>query len=317
MCCAADGSDVYADHFSEGGTSLSSPLWTGHVGGAPNAAHVGGPLGRANSTIYPIAERQRLHRVQRRHRSAPTRFRPRPGWDFRPAGVPPNLTEAHEGRGQRARLTPVKNVMPKNKPDPAPILAKGPDYGCSVTVRGRRRATRPASRSPRRSSTSCTPTSRSAATARPLRVGMTVANLSATLPQGWTSMDYMVFWTKPATGVTPPATYTQDYFAADVWLYSSGTPTYTDGNAAYDDTGRLAVLLGEQGHRDVHARAERARSRSTSRSRTWAGRRRARQLGTAGAQTAESNPATGLIVDAASTAKEYVLGAKSCLSTRR
>ncbi|HXJ63118.1 MAG TPA: hypothetical protein VNN79_05140 [Actinomycetota bacterium] len=37
----------------------------------------------------------------------------------------------------------------------------------------------------------------------------------------------------------------------------------------------------------------------------------------AGAQTAESNPATGLIVDSASTAKEYLPGAKFCLSAIR
>ena len=138
---------------------------------------------------------------------------------------------------------------------------------------------------------------------------MTVANLSADPSPGWTSMDYMVFWTKPATGVTPPATYTQDYFAAVVSVDSGGTPTYTDGNAAYDDQGdsqysSVNTVTG------TFTPGPRGRSRSTSRSRTWAGV--GAPLGTAGAQPTRRT-LTGLIVDPAVGNGSWTLGTTSCL----
>ena len=68
----------------------------------------------------------------------------------------------------------------------------------------------------------------------------------------------------------------------------------------------------------VHPRPERCTIEvDVPLARRWQARPTVPQFGTVGAQTDERNPATGLIVDTASTAKEYVLGAKSCLSTRR
>ena len=86
---AADGSDVYADHFSEGGTSLSSPLWTG-MWARVNAAHAGGPLGRANSTIYPIASGTNGASAFNDVKLGANPLPATPGWDFPTGWGSPN-----------------------------------------------------------------------------------------------------------------------------------------------------------------------------------------------------------------------------------
>ena len=44
---------------------------------------------------------------------------------------------------------------------------------------------------------------------------MCLSNLSATVPTGFTSMDWIVYWTKPDTGVPPPTNYTKTYYPGD------------------------------------------------------------------------------------------------------
>src|SRR5204862_5316608 len=87
----SSGTDAYNEHFSEGGTSLSSPLWTG-MWARVNAAHKGGPLGRANDTLYRIAASPvgatAFFDVIEGSNPLPAT----PGWDF-PTGLgTPNLT---------------------------------------------------------------------------------------------------------------------------------------------------------------------------------------------------------------------------------
>ena len=85
----SSGSDVYADHFAEGGTSLSSPLWTG-MWARVNAAHKRGaarPRRTTRSTRSTAASRAR-----RRSTTSPrarTRCRRPPAGTSRPGSARP------------------------------------------------------------------------------------------------------------------------------------------------------------------------------------------------------------------------------------
>jgi hypothetical protein len=307
----ADGRDAFADHFSEGGTSLSSPLWTG-MWARVNAAHAGGPLGRVNSTIYPIASGATGASAFNDVTIGANPLPATPGWDFPTGWGSPNVRGLMKA-ADKGRLTPVHNVMPKNGPDPAPILAKGPNYGCPATfVDGAGDATSLPQSAPQLDILHGDLALASDGTT--LRVGMTVDDLTATLPQGWTTMDYIVDWTKPATGVAPPATYTTDDWAAQVSVDSSGAITYTDGTIAFDDQGDSQYTSANTVTGSFHPGKNGTIEIDVPLAHVG-GPKKGASLGVVGGQTDESNPATGLIVDTASTAKEYTLGAKSCLST--
>src|SRR5712691_5710360 len=102
--------------------------------------------------------------------------------------------------------------MPSTGPDPAPIQATGVDYGCPATF------TDPAGdavslpqSAPQLDILHGDVALSSDGTA--IRAAQTVSNLTADVPTGFTSMDWIVYWTQPDTGVPPPTNYTKDYYA--------------------------------------------------------------------------------------------------------
>src|SRR5207302_2936985 len=82
--------DQFNDHFSEGGTSLSSPLWAG-MWARINAAHRGGPLGRANDTIYKVAQSGAGAKAFFDVTEGANPLPATPGWDFPTGWGSPNV----------------------------------------------------------------------------------------------------------------------------------------------------------------------------------------------------------------------------------
>jgi pseudomonalisin len=304
----SSGSDVYSDHFSEGGTSLSSPLWAG-MWARVNAAHKRGPLGRAADTLYGVAAgpsgATAFHDIIEGANPLPAT----PGWDF-PTGLGSpdltNLIKAADG----GNLKPVHNVLPHGS-DPAPIQATGVSYGCPATF------TDPAG------DAASLPQSAPqldilhgdvalSSDGTKIRAALTVNNLTTTVPTGFTAEDWIVYWTQPATGIAPPPSYTKDYYAVEVTVDLTGAVTYTDGNIAFDDSGNYQYtstntiggrfVPGQNGIVEADAPvADVGQLVSGS------------QLGTVGGATDEGNLVTGLIVDTAAGSGSWSLGSPSCL----
>ena len=275
----SSGSDVYADHFAEGGTSLSSPLWTG-MWARVNAAHKHGPLGRANDTLYGIAAGPHgataFHDVIEGANPLPAT----PGWDF-PTGLgSPDITNIMKA-ADAGNLKPVHNVMPSKGRDPAPIQASGVDYGCPATF------------SDVSGDAASLPQSAPqldilhgdvalSADASKIRAAITVSNLTAQVPEGWTSMDWI--------DLLDPAGRRRD--AADQLhegLLRGRRIRRCDGSHHVHrrDGGlrrlwELPVLVHQHGRPVVSCRDRTGSSRSTRRWPTWAASCRARSWGRSG-----------------------------------
>jgi pseudomonalisin len=304
----SSGSDVYNEHFSEGGTSLSSPLWTG-MWARVNAAHKRGPLGRASDTLYGIAASPAgataFHDIIEGSNPLPAT----PGWDF-PTGLgSPDLTNLMKV-ADNGNLKPVHNVMPHGS-DPAPIQATGVSYGCPATF------TDPAG------DAASLPQSAPqldilhgdvalSSDGTKIRAAMTVANLSTAIPTGFTSEDWILYWTQPDDGVPPPTSYTHDYFAVEATVDVTGAITYTDGTIAFDDSGNYqytsnntisgSFVPGQNGVVEIDAPVADVGNLVSG-----------TQLGTVGGATDEGSPLVGLITDTASGSGSWTLGTPSCL----
>jgi pseudomonalisin len=316
----ADGYDMvdydpstgaYADNFAEGGTSLSSPLWTGmwaRVNAAHmNAQHQAAPLGRANDVLYRVAASpgsNAFFDVIEGANPLPAT----PGWDF-PTGLGTpdllNLIKAADNGNTKA----VSKAMPGGS-DPAPIQSVGVSYGCPATFND-----------PAGDSTSLPASAPQldilhgdvalSSDGTDVRAALTVANFTTALPTGWTSEDWIMYWTQPADGVTPPATYTHDYYAVAATVDALGDVSYTDGTIAFDDSGDSqynpvntvtgSFITGPNGRIEIDAPLADVGLASGT------------QMGTVGGATDEGNPATGLIVDTAAGGGSWTLGTASCL----
>ena len=304
----SSGAGVYDEHFAEGGTSLASPLWAG-MWARVNAAHKNGPLGNANNTLYRVAASPAgataFHDIIEGSNPLPAT----PGWDF-PTGLgSPDLTNLMKAANS-GNLKPVRNVMPHG-PDPAPIQATGVDYGCPATF------TDPAG------DAASLPQSAPqldilhgdvalSSDASKIRAAMTVANLSTNIPTGFTSEDWILYWTQPDDGVPPPTNYTKDYYAVEATVDISGAITYTDGTIAFDDSGNYqysstntvsgSFTPGQNGVVEIDAPVADVGNLASG-----------TQLGTVGGATDEGSPAVGLITDTASGSGSWTLGSTSCL----
>jgi pseudomonalisin len=312
----ADGYDMvdydpttgaYADHFAEGGTSLASPLWAG-MWARVNAAHKNGPLGRANDVLYRVAASPAGSSAFFDVVEGANPLPATPGWDF-PTGLgTPNLANLIKA-ADNGNLKALSNALPRGS-DPAPIQAAGPSYGCPATFAD-----------PQGDATSLPQSAPQldilhgdvalSSDGTKVRAALTVSNLSTTLPTGWTSEDWIMYWTQPANGVTPPTNYTHDYYAVAATLDALGNVTYTDGTIAFDDSGNYqynpvntvtgTVTTGQNGVIEVDAPLGDVGLASGT------------QMGTVGGATDEGNPATGLIVDTASGSGSWTLGTPSCI----
>jgi pro-kumamolisin-like protein len=305
-------SNTYSDHFAEGGTSLSSPLWAGmwaRVNAAhANAQHKPTPLGNANAVLYRIAASPAGSSAFFDVTEGANPLPATPGWDF-PTGlgtpVLANIIKAADNGNTKA----LSKAMPSGS-DPAPIQATGPSYGCPATF------------TDADGDASSLPGSASqleilhgdvglSSDGTAVRAALTVANFTPTLPTGWATADWIMYWTQPDDGTAPPATYTKDYYAVAATLDSTGAITYTDGTIGFDDSGNYqyspvntvtgSYVTGPNGRIEVDAPLGDVGLASGT------------QMGTVGGATDEGNPVTGLIVDTGAGNGSWTLGTTSCL----
>jgi hypothetical protein len=201
-------------------------------------------------------------------------------------------------------------VKPSSGPDPAPIQATGISYGCPATFTDPSGdATSLPQSAPQLDILHGDVTLSSDGTN--VRAALTVSNLSAQLPTGWTSADWIMYWTQPDNGVALPPSYTHDYYAVGVSLDATGAITYTDGTIAFDDAGDYqyspvntvtgSFTPGQNGVVEVDAPLGDVGLASGT------------QMGTVGGATDEGDPLVGLIVDTAAGSGSWTLGTTSCL----
>ena len=305
----SSGSDVYSDHFSEGGTSLASPLWAG-MWARVNAAHTtarhkAGPAGRPGDKLYPLLGTNAFYDVIEGANPLPAT----PGWDF-PTGLGTpditNIMKVVDG----GNLKPVHNTKPGTT-DPAPIQAAGVSYGCPATFND-----------PNGDAFSLPQSAPQldilhgdvalSSDGSAIRAALTVANLSTNVPTGFTSMDWIMYWTQPDTGIAPPTNYTKTYWAVEATVDILGGITYTDGWIAFDDSGNYQYnsvntvtgkfVTGPNGVVEVDAPLADVGHLAPG-----------TQLGTVGGATDEGSPLVGLITDTAQGGGSWTLGTTSCI----
>jgi pseudomonalisin len=304
--------NTYSDHFAEGGTSLSSPLWAG-MWARVNAAHQSpqhkpAPLGNANAVLYRIAASPAGPSAFFDVTEGANPLPATPGWDF-PTGlgtpVLANIIKAADNGNTKA----LSKAMPSGS-DPAPIQASGPSYGCPATFND---ADGDASSLP-----GGAPQLDIlhgdvglSSDGKDVRAALTVQNLSTTVPTGWLNEDWILFWTQPDDGVPPPAGDVSDAYAVEATVDVLGNITYTDGTIAFDSTGGYSYTSnntvtgsftpGAQGRVEIDAPLSDLGLASGT------------QMGTVGGATDEGNDVEGLIVDQAAGGGSWTLGTTSCL----
>ena len=304
--------NTYADHFAEGGTSLSSPLWAGmwaRVNAAhQNAKHVNVPLGRANDVLYRIAGSPAGSTAFFDVTEGANPLPATPGWDF-PTGLgTPNLANIIKA-ADNGNTKALSKAMPKAG-DPTPIQSPGVSYGCPATF------------ADANGDASSLPGSAPqldilhgdvalSSDGTKVRAAMTVANFTPTVPTGWANADWIMYWTQPDDGVAPPPTYTHDYYAVAATVDALGNVTYTDGTIGFDDSGDYqytsvntvsgSFVTGDAGRIEIDAPLSDVGLASGT------------QMGTVGGATDEGNPATGLIVDTAAGGGSWTIGTTSCI----
>jgi pseudomonalisin len=305
-------SNTYADHFAEGGTSLSSPLWAGmwaRVNAAhSNTQHKPAPLGNANAVLYRIAASPAGSSAFFDVTEGANPLPATPGWDF-PTGlgtpVLANIIKAADNGNTKA----LSKAMP-TAGDPAPIQAAGPSYGCPATFNDAN------------GDASSLPDSAPqldilhgdvalSSDGTKVRAALTVQNLSTTVPTGWLNEDWIVYWTQPDNGVPPPAGDVSDAWAVEATVDLLGNITYTDGTIAFDSSGGYSYTSnnpvtgtftpGPNGRVEIDAPL------------SDVGLAAGTQMGTVGGATDEGNDVEGLIVDEASGSGSWTLGTTSCL----
>lgn len=302
-----DGPDAFNDNFSEGGTSLASPLWAG-MWARVAAAHDGN-IGRANDQIYKVASgpeyAQDFNDVVTGANPLPTT----PGWDFPTGWGSPKLTGLIKDV-DGGNLTPVNDVAPSSGPDPSPIQASGPDYGCPATVAGApSSAVALPSSQPQLTFTHGDLALSDDGTA--LRAALTVQNLSQSLPTGFTSEDWILSWAKPV----PQAATSSDsfYYAAAATVDAVNGLTFSDGildvtSSGYTYTPSNTITGkftdGPNGVVEIDVPLTHIGSPAVG-----------SDMGIVSAATDEGNPVTGLIVEQAAGSRGYTLGDPSCLTS--
>jgi hypothetical protein len=264
------------DHFSEGGTSLSSPLWLGmwalvqahhDAGNAP-----AGSLGLATPLIYGLAQG-----TTKAAGSGSTRdfndisvggnpLPAHPGWDFPTGWGTPNVKYLAEDASGNASTLPASNVLPSGG-DPTPIVAQvptGPACGYALYDPSSDATDLNQSQDDQldlvQGTLGLTP-DRSA-----LRVVMNLKNLSKSIPTGSNYLDYEFFWTNRRA--TPGRTRWTSR-----WTARATSPIRTARRASRPQTARATIssTQARRARRPVRSGPGRtARSRSTYRCRSSA-----------------------------------------------
>jgi pseudomonalisin len=213
------------DHFSEGGTSLSSPLWLGmwarvqahhDAGNDPHAS-----LGLANALIYKLGSNtttggRDFYDVQLGGNPLPAG----PGWDFPTGWGSPNLKALiGDASGTPDGTAPVSTALP-NGGDPPVLVAQAGSAPACTNAFYDSSADAPDGFNGQQDdqldlvqgTLGLTPDHTK------LRVVMNIRNLSKAIPTGSNYLDYELYWNYNATT-----------YGVDVQVSSSGTVTYVDG----------------------------------------------------------------------------------------
>lgn len=224
----ASESGVMTNNFSEGGTSLSSPLWVGmwaliqaHHDAGNTAA---GSLGLATPLIYKLGsdattDARDFYDVTVGSNGLPAA----PGWDYPTGWGSPNVAALTEdASGTPGSTVPASDVQPGSS-DPTPLVAQLPaGPSCSYSLYDPKAdAPDPVMGSQDDQLDLVQGTLGLTPDHTKLRVVMNIKNLSKALPTGATTNDYEFFWTNPKGDSGPDA--------VDVQVSSSGTVTYADG----------------------------------------------------------------------------------------
>jgi hypothetical protein len=326
MVDTGDNGATYNDHFSEGGTSLSSPLWLG-MWARVNAASAK-PLGQSNYTIYPIASGMGptsalpgasgpFHDITEGGNPLPAL----PGWDFATGWGSPDIT-ALTAAANNGHTAAVSKVEPSSGPDPAPIqpTLSGPSCATFVDPPGDAGS---ANIDIIEGDISLSSDGRS------LRVSLSLTNMSENFPAGMDDLTYNAFWNPvPQSDTDKTTNYTATQ--VEIKLNPSGSPDviYTDGTmnvdtvqgttnytAATSDAAPVSgtIVDGAAGRVEVdvpladignpakggHLKALQAQTAESASTVDPTG-----QVGTTG---------TCLVEDTASASADYVVGSLSCL----
>ncbi|HEV7679644.1 MAG TPA: S53 family peptidase [Candidatus Dormibacteraeota bacterium] len=314
MVDTGDQGATYNDHFSEGGTSLSSPLWLGMW--ARVSAAAAKPLGQANYTLYPMAASSAtanaFHDVIEGANPLPTL----PGWDF-PTGLgAPDITliTQYANNGNTKAVNPAE----PSGPDPAPIdpTLSGPACATFVNTPGKANSANldiiegDLSLSADRTA---------------LRVSLTLSDMNESFPAGMNDLTYNVFWNPvPQNDTDKTTNYTSTQ--AEIKLNPGGAPTviYSDGTmnvdkvqgttnytAAHTVTG--AIVDGSRGRVEVDVPLTNIGAPAVGTHLTAIQAQTAESLSTVDPSGQVGTTGTGLVEDTATASADYVIGATSCL----
>jgi len=237
--CSESG--YMTDHFSEGGTSLASPLWLGmwarvqahHDAVDPQTLTAGHSLGFANPLIYKLAQGASTADDFNDVTVGANPLPAGPGWDFPSGWGTPNLKNLiADASGTPGDTSPVGGAQPTGQ-DPPPILATVPSGPSCTYVFYDPSADAPDGFTGQQDdqldlvqgTLGLTPDHTE------LRVVMNIRNLSKTIPTGSNYLDYEFFWNYTPAGATSPTTY-----GVDVQVDSSGNVTYADGTETVTTT---------------------------------------------------------------------------------
>ena len=238
---AAPGKMV--DHFAEGGTSLSSPLWAGMwarvqahhdaVDPVTLQADPAKSLGLADRVIYKLAQGANTARDFNDITAGGNPLPAAPGWDFPTGWGSPDLTNLTEDASGNSSTAPVSTVEPSG-PDPSPLTATPPAapncsylfYNASPSAPDPYTGAQDPQLAMVEGDMGLTGDHQS------LRVVLTIQDLNKSTPTGTNFNDYTVFWNETPAGASTPTTY-----AADVRVSSNGAVTYSDGTESETTAG--------------------------------------------------------------------------------
>jgi hypothetical protein len=239
---SSEESGTMTDHFSEGGTSLSSPLWLGmwarvqaHHDAVDPQTLTANPtmsLGFANPVIYKLAQGSNTSHDFSDVTTGANPLPAGPGYDFPTGWGTPNLSNLIADATGDGKTDPVSQAKPSGS-DPTPIVAQPPQGpACKYVFYD------PSSDAPDGFSSQqddqldlvqgtlgLTPDDSK------LRVVMKIQNLDKAIPTGSNYLDYEFFWNYTPAGASSATTY-----AVDVQVDSSGNVTYQDGTETVTTT---------------------------------------------------------------------------------
>jgi hypothetical protein len=314
MVDTGDQGTSYNDHFSEGGTSLSSPLWLG-MWARVNAASPT-PLGQSNYVMYPMAAAgataNAFHDIIEGANPLPTL----PGWDF-PTGLgAPDITliTRYANHGNTKAVNPVEPAGP----DPAPINASLSGPACATFVD-------PPADAGSANLDIIEGDLSPSADAKSLRVALTLSTMSENFPTGMDDLTYNAFWNPvPQNDTDKTTNYTA--MQVEIKLNPGGAPDviYTDGTmnvdtvqgttnytTAHTDTG--SILDGSRGRVEVDVPLANIGTPAAGTHLTAIQAQTAESASTVDPSGQVGTTGFGLIQDTAGASTDYILGSPSCL----